>query len=81
VTDADDPTLTGADVFGEPVPGEAVQIPDRLKPRDYKTAPRFRYRSDGRPIPRIEPRETIETELPLDQCSHGESFRPRRDRR
>jgi hypothetical protein len=75
---ADDPD----DVFGPaPPPGTAVKPVDHFKPRDYKTAPRFRYRSDGRPIPRIEPRETIETELPLDQCSHGESFRPRRDRR
>jgi hypothetical protein len=69
MSDEDDPTLTGADVFGDPVPGEAVTLPDRLKPRDYKTRPRFMYRSDGRPMPKIEPREELETELPDDYYS------------
>ena len=74
----DDPTLTAEEMFGTTPPGTPVTPKDHFKPRDYKTAPRFRYRSDGRPYPKIEPRETLETELPLDQCSDGESFRPRR---
>jgi hypothetical protein len=74
-----DDDKTAEEMFGDVPPGEPVTPRDSFKPRDYKQAPRFRYRSDGRPMPRIEPRETIETELPLDQCSHGESFRPRRD--
>ena len=80
MSDDDDPTLTAEDVFGPPPqPGTTVQLPDRLKPRDYRTAPRFRYRRDGRPYPKVDPQDDIETELPLDQCSRGESFRHRRE--
>jgi hypothetical protein len=78
MSDEDD-DLTAAEVFGDVPPGEPVKPRDVFKPRDYQTAPRFRYRSDGRPIPIIEPPEVFETELPLEQCSHGESFRRRRD--
>jgi hypothetical protein len=68
MTDEDD-TLTGADVFGEPVPGEAVTIPDadRYKRRG-KLRPKF-HRSpiDGRWL--AEPADDVEMELPDDYYS------------
>ena len=82
MSDDDDPTLTAEDVFGPPPqPGTTVQLPDRLKPRDYRTAPRFRYRRDGRPYPRVEPKEEIETELPDECCPDGSPRAARRDGR
>lgn len=64
---SDDDERTAEEMFGTSPPGTPVHttLKDRAPGR---TAPRFRYRRDGRPIPLDDPREVLETELPLDQC-------------
>ena len=81
MSDDDDPTLTAADVFGDVPPGEPVKPRDQFTPRDYRTAPRFRYRRDGRPYPTSDPRDDIETELPDECCPDGSPRCARRDGR
>jgi hypothetical protein len=70
MSDEDDDTLTGADVFGEPVPGEAVTPKDVDRYRNDRPRQRFVYRSDGKPIHKRTP-DDLEKELPDDYCPDG----------
>jgi RNA polymerase subunit RPABC4/transcription elongation factor Spt4 len=66
VSDEDDDTVTGADVFGTPIPGEAVKPKDVDRYANDRPRQRFRYRRDGRPIPHpdnFKP-DDLERELP-----------------
>ena len=78
---ANDDDKTASEMFGDVPPGEPVKPRDAFTPRDYRTAPRFRYRADGRPYPKSAPKDEIETELPLDQCPDGSPRCARRDGR
>jgi hypothetical protein len=71
VSDEDDPTLTGADVFGEPTPGEAVKLKDVDRYANDRPRQRFRYRRDGRAIPHPDnfTPDPLEKELPDDYYS------------
>lgn len=66
--DKPEPELTAADVFGEPVPGEAVCSTYGNPTAGYRQRPAFRRRSDGRLYPVDAKRDQVEEELPDDYC-------------
>lgn len=59
---------TAEEMFGEPIPGEAVKHKDVDPLRGYRQRPKFRRRLDGRLYPVDVKREVPETELPDDYC-------------
>jgi hypothetical protein len=76
-----DEDKTAAEMFGEPEPGQAVTIEHFDPLANYQRRPGFHRRADGRLYPNVEPREPVETELPLDQCPDGSPRSPRRRER